>query len=398
MKSALRVLIVTDYATPTGGAELMMLRLRAALRDRGHDARLFASSARPLGVESEADYECFGIDSQLRGLSQVANPSAYLRLQRVLRNFRPDVVHVRIFLSQISPAILPLLRDVPAILHEAWYRSICPIGTKMLRDLTPCHQPAGGACLRNRCFPIYAWPSAMLQLELFRRWRGVFDVVVANSHTTKRRLEAAGMSVSEVIWNGVPHRPSRPALGEVPTIAFAGRLVYEKGGAVLLDAFAKVLERIPNATLLFAGDGPERSSLVSQCERLGLGTRVRMLGHLSRPELEEHFAPAWIQVVPSIWEEPFGIVTAESLMRGTAVVASNAGGPAEIVHHGETGLLVPPNDSQALAEALTGLLVEPRCAEMMGQRGRDFALRHLTEEIFVERFLNLYAEVIERHA
>ena len=391
----MRVLIITDYATPTGGAELMMLRLRAALRDRGHDARLFASSARPLGIESEADYECFGIDSQIRGLSQVANPSAYLNLQRVLAQFRPDVVHVRIFLSQISPLILPLLRRVPAILHEAWYRSICPIGTKMLPDLRSCSEPAGSACLRNHCFPVYAWPTAMLQLEMFRRWRDAFDLVVANSHTTKRRLEAAGMGVSEVIWNGVPQRPARPALGGVPTIAFAARLVHEKGGAVLIDAFAKVLERIPNAVLLIAGDGPERLRLLSQIERLRLGSRVRMLGHLPRTELEERFAPAWVQVVPSLWEEPFGIVTAESLMRGTAVVASNAGGPAEIVRHNETGLLVPPNDAPALALALTTLLGHPEAAEAMGQSGREFALQYLTEEVFVDRFLHLYRGVIE---
>src|SRR6185503_12644278 len=103
----MRILLASDYATPTGGAELMILALRDALRRRGHDARLFASSARPLGMSSEADYECFGISSRLRGLSQVANPSAFLSLNRVLRDFRPDVVHVRLFLSQLSPLILP---------------------------------------------------------------------------------------------------------------------------------------------------------------------------------------------------------------------------------------------------------------------------------------------------
>ena len=394
----MRVLIITDYATPTGGAELMMLRLRAVLRDRGHDARIFASSARPLDIESQADYKCFGINSQLRGLSQVANPSAYLSLQRVLGEFQPEVVHVRIFLSQISPLILPLLRKIPAILHEAWYRSICPIGTKMLPDLRRCCEPAGPACLRNHCFPVYAWPTAMLQLEMFRRWRGAFDLVVANSHTTKRRLEAGGMEVSEVVWNGVPQTPARPPLGGVPTIAFAARLVPEKGGAVLLEAFAKVRQRIPAATLLIAGDGPERPRLLAQIERLRQGSHVRVLGHLSRPELEEHFAAAWVQAVPSLWEEPFGIVTAESLMRGTAVVASNAGGPAEIVRHYETGFLVPPNDAPALANALTTLLEHPETAETMGKKGREFALRYLTEEVFVDRFLDLYADVIERRA
>lgn len=93
----------------------------------------------------------------------------------MLRDFRPDIVHVRIFLSRISPLILPLLADVPAILHEAWYRSICPVGTKLLPSGQICEVPSGTACARNRCFPLYAWPTAMLQLRLFRHWRGVFD-------------------------------------------------------------------------------------------------------------------------------------------------------------------------------------------------------------------------------
>src|ERR1700679_3026124 len=111
----MRILLVSDYATPTGGAELMVLMLRDALRLRGHDARLLASSARPLGIPSQADYECFGMTSRLRGLTQVANPSAYLSLHRILQNFKPDIVHVRLFLSQLSPLILPLLENVPAI-------------------------------------------------------------------------------------------------------------------------------------------------------------------------------------------------------------------------------------------------------------------------------------------
>src|ERR1700685_766742 len=218
----MRILLISDYATPTGGAELMVLSLRDALRRRGHDARLFASSARPLGLPSQADYECFGIASRLRGLIQVGNPSAFWRLRQVLREFQPDVAHVRLFLGQLSPAILPLLRDIPALHHVAWYRSICPIGTKMLPDGASCHEPAGIACLRHQCFPAWAWPSTMLQMNLSRRWQGSFNIVVANSYATERRLEQEGVHPVEVIWNGVPVRALRGPLAEHPTVVFAG--------------------------------------------------------------------------------------------------------------------------------------------------------------------------------
>jgi glycosyltransferase involved in cell wall biosynthesis len=82
-------------------------------------------------------------------------------------------------------------------------------------------------------------------------------------------------------------------------------------------------------------------------------------------------------------------------MRGTAVVASRAGGLAEIVLDGETGLLVPPGDADALASALLRLLRDRELAEDMGRRGHEFALRHLDEGAYADRFLGLYRRLIE---
>ncbi len=389
----MRVLLVTDYATPTGGAELRVLALRDALRRRGHDARLFASSAKPLGASSDADYACFGTASKFRGFSQVTNPSAFLSLNRVLKDFRPDVVHVRLFLSQLSPLILPLLQDVPAIHHVAWYRSICPVGTKMLSDFSACHDAVGAACLRNGCVPAYAWPLQMVQVKLLHRWRKTFNAVVANSNWTKQRLEDEGIQCNEVVWNGVPTREVRRPLGDAPVVAFAGRLVPEKGADVLVEAFARVTARIPRAKLLIAGEGPDRRRIEAKIARLGLGSRATLLGHLSPNQLEERFADASVQVVPSRWEEPFGTVAAEAMMRGTPVVATAAGGLAEFIRDGDTGLLVPPSDVARLAEAVLSLLDDPLDADRIGMNGRKFALRFLTEDVFVDRFVDLYHSI-----
>src|SRR3954471_4377221 len=103
----MKILLVHDYAMPVGGAEIRTLALRSALRRRGHDARLLASSAGLKPGQSQADYLCFGTLSRYRTLVQTLNPSAAWRLRRVLAEFRPDVVHVRMFLTQLSPLILP---------------------------------------------------------------------------------------------------------------------------------------------------------------------------------------------------------------------------------------------------------------------------------------------------
>ena len=123
----MRILLVSDYGTLAGGAEIGLMTLREGLRKLGHDARVFTSSARA-GGERFADYECFGTTSPSRTLLQTANPWATIGLRRVLREFKPDVVHVKMFLTQLSPLVQPLVRDVPSLYHVVWYRPVCPLG------------------------------------------------------------------------------------------------------------------------------------------------------------------------------------------------------------------------------------------------------------------------------
>ena len=386
----MKILIVNDYGTPGGGAEHMSLTLRDGFRARGHDARLFASSARHPGLENAADFVCFGSESAARRVLQVANPSAVRSLRKALATFRPDVVHVRMFLTQLSPMILPLLRDVPSVLHVVNYQLICPTNTKLLMDGSTCHHRPGLACYREGCMPAAGVARTLVQGRMWRQWHDVFDLVVANSEWTRRRLQAENIDVRATIWNGVPASPVRPPLGGPPTVAYAGRLVGKKGVDVLMRAVAEVASVVPDVRLLVLGDGPDRAALAALGQSLGLGERLQMHGHRRRDEAEQVLAQAWVQAVPSVWEEPFGLVAAEAMMRGTAVVATDRGGLAEQVVHGETGFLVAPGDVSALAAALLRILHDRALAERMGAAGRVRALAEFREDLVIERFLRLY--------
>jgi glycosyltransferase involved in cell wall biosynthesis len=236
------------------------------------------------------------------------------------------------------------------------------------------------------------WAPLMLQMRMFEAWRGVFRAIVANSHFVKRSLETAGFGPVQVIWNGVaPREPGGPLLAE-PTASFAGRLVPEKGVAVLLRAFAGV----PNGRLLIAGDGPERASLENLTVQLGLAARVRFLGWLGAAELERELRGSWAHVAPSLWAEPFGFVAAEAMMRGTAVIASDTGGLAEIVQDGKTGFLVPPNDVPALRESISQLFEDRERATRMGEAGRNLAMQSFHEVRWVDSFIEVYRSVAKR--
>ena len=390
----MRVLIVNDYANHSGGAEVAAHGLRAGLRRRGHDARLFASRA-GAGAAVEADDSTFGTTSRARGLVQCANPVAARDLRRVVRRFRPDVVHVKLFLTQLSPLILPVLREVPAVRDIVWYRAICPTGLKTLPSGEECHVQPGRVCLRTGCVPAQDWPGVMGQLALARRWSDVFDTVIANSTAAKELLLESGVEVDHVLAHGAREAP-RSLPGPVPLVTFSGRLERSKGADVLIAAFARILREVPDAHLLVAGDGPEAPALRQQAAALGIADSVTFSGHVAREDLDERLAGAWAHVVPSRWREPFGRSAAEAMMRGVAVVASHTGGLAEQVEHGRTGLLTRPGDERALAAALASLLADCEVAQAFGDAGRERAHAHLSEERSIERLLDIYRDTIER--
>jgi glycosyltransferase involved in cell wall biosynthesis len=392
----MKVLLVNDYGRLQGGAEILAFQLREGLRKLGHDARLFSSDAGDIDSANLADYTCRGTTSCVRTLLQSFNPLAAISLRRVMAEFRPDVVHVTMFLSQLSPLILPLLKNVPAIHHIVWYRPICPLGSKLLSDGTQCRSRPGLVCHDSGCLPWRDWLPLMGQLKLYRRWIHVFDVTVANSIATQQRLMAEGIGPAEVIPNGVPVPELSSGVGDVPTVAFAGRLVREKGVDILLQAFAQVRRQIADAKLIICGDGPERQSVLNLIRELGLSGSVVMRGFVPPEETKAVFRSAWVTAVPSIWEEPFGLVAVEAMMLERAVVASATGGLLEIVEHGRTGLLVAPGNSEELAAALLELLRNRQLAEMMGSAGRQLALTRFTQAKMIERFLGLYQSLVSR--
>ena len=386
----MRILLVNDYATATAGAERITLDLRDGLRARGHEVRVFASRAQLIPGGSFADATCYGTNTRVQTLTSTVNWSAARALRQELRAFAPDVVQVQMFLWQLSPSILPLLRRVPSVYWAMTFKAVCPTGLKWLPGGAPCAVPAGVACLRHGCITLTGFGPLMLQRALWRSRRRAFGAIVGCSHDVQRHLERDGIETREVIWPGVRERPRRPPLDGPPTVTFAGRLRVEKGVDVLVRAFARARERVPDARLSIAGAGPAEPAVRALIEQLGLADSAVLHGQLGGEMLERTLDRGWVHAVPSRWPEPFGLTATEAMMRGTAVIASDIGGLAESVVHGTTGLRVPAGDENALADALSCVLADRALAERFGDAGRERAHAQFTLDGCITRFERLY--------
>ena len=174
-----------------------------------------------------------------------------------------------------------------------------------------------------------------------------------------------------------------------PIVGVVGRLEPEKGHATLIDAWPQVLRAVPGAYLLIVGEGSRRAALEEQVAALGIGARVVFTGR--RDDVPAVTAALDVAVLPS-YREAQGLTILEAMALSRPVVASNVGGIPEMVEDGRTGLLVPPHDHEALASAITRLLLDHPLADMLARAGHDLVHERFCLELMVRAIENLYDE------
>lgn len=212
------------------------------------------------------------------------------------------------------------------------------------------------------------------------------DAVIAVSEFVRQRqLEVAMLPAGRVrrIWNGIPvppppppGRPLHAALGlavDRPVVVCACRAAPEKGVSVLLRAFDKVWRQRagspPTPLLVYMGDGPQFRELCVLRESLESRDAIVLTGY--RADAGQLIAGADLCVMPSVWEDALPLAVMQPMALGKAVVASRVGGIPEMIVDGESGVLVPADDAEALAGALGALLDDPGRAARLGAAARD---------------------------
>lgn len=302
------------------------------------------------------------------------NPLSIVQLVRLIRARKIDVLHLQDFGAGMLGRIAGLLTGTPAVLqvharydeNSSGYPFLVQFMDRLLAPLTTCalavSEPVAAFCVEKMGF------------------RREQVTVVPNPVP---RYGFAPPSEAEI----AALRARYGISPETPVVGTTSRVERLKGLHVLIEAFAKVLQSVPEARLLIVGDGPDRAAFEASAQALGLGDRVIFTGF--RRAVNAHLRLFSVTAVPSIWAEPFPLSALESLGAGVPVVGTRVGGLSDIVGDGMGGLLVPPNDAAALAGALVRVLNDATLREQLSRGGRlrseKFSMQHHTarmEEIY----------------
>ena len=247
--------------------------------------------------------------------------------------------------------------------------------------------------------------SSLPWLKRFLVWAlRTSDQVVAISSATAREItNVVPVSVRVIPYTvGFPETaagPSLPRAGDSFLILFVGSLVERKGVRYLIDA-VPLLPAHLSAKLVIIGDGAERSRLEAQVRARGLQHLVEVRGRVAEQELRRAYAAASVLVLPAIVDargdtEGLGVVLLEAMSYGVPVIGSDLGGITDIVVDGQTGLLVPPQDSAALAAALERLATDRDLARRLGEAGAGHVRRHFSWPAIIAQWEECYLAVLD---
>lgn len=256
-------------------------------------------------------------------------------------------------------------------------------------------------------------PRRGIDYPLKNRWRYRFAYnilathLLANSHATKRALLRNAPWLNEkrieVIHNGIALeafvQSARRSLRKewniaphTPVLGFVGQLDERKGLGVLLSAFALIHQRMPEARLVLAGEGPLREMIASEAREKGWEENLILAGFVK--DVAAVMQTIDVLLLPSYWEG-FGIVIIEAMACGKPVITTNISSMPEIVEHERTGYLIAPGEVEILASRALELLQDRALRERMGQAGRERAALHFSHDTMIARLEALFARALQ---
>ncbi len=317
-------------------------------------------------------------------------------------NYEGIPVHRFPFLKAISEKNLPLMKDCILAMSEAkktfrpelvHVQMSAPISFYHVKTLNA--YPAPTLLSLHTCFGDYSAGKDTVLGQTLRTANWTTTVSNAVMSDVKKIYPEISEQ-SSVVYNGMKYSNVSPTTLKFspPHILGIGRLVKEKGFDILIDAFALLREKFPEARLTLAGDGTKREALEKQVLNRKLHDSVGFTGQIHPRQISELINRGDVVVIPSRFKDPLPTVALEAGLLGRPVVGAKLGGLKEMIIEGKTGLLVDSENPQSYFEAIAHLITRPERAQSMGQSARSRIKNVFGWARYIDSYDDLYQQVV----
>jgi glycosyltransferase involved in cell wall biosynthesis len=389
----MKIALVHNTYLEQGGEDVVFWQERALLKAAGHEVLEYQR------FNSEMENYSAAQKITVIGRTVWARDS-YEQFESLLREKKPDVVHIHNTFPLISPSILWACREanVPVVhtLHN--YRLLCP-GANFIRNGKPCEDCTHGTIWQSvlhGCYrgsrPQTAVVALMLTVHRSKRtWTDMVDRYIALTEFARSRFVNAGLPAEKIIVkpNCVDPDPGIRT-GKGSYALFVGRVSEEKGTPTLLKAWRQLPRTF---SLRVIGDGPALAQLESEAKAGGL-SNVTFLGRLGREQVMAAMKEARFLIFPSQLYENLPLTIIESFACGVPVLASRLGAMAEIVDEDRTGLFFTPGDADDLARVAARAWNEPDYMNRLGNQARAEYKSKYTADANYRHLMEIYEQAI----
>ncbi|WP_392532478.1 glycosyltransferase family 4 protein [Nostoc sp. C117] len=364
-------------------------------------------------VEKNLIYQCSnfevgeggGVETYLGSLFDHRPPNVSDRVIKSLKGV--DQSQFRLLHIHSPDLLLQLTGECPTVFSVHNHGLYCPSGTKYLAGQRTI-------CDRNFSYLGCTWGKlvdkcgtrrplkTVKELQTTQQFLNVLKkrkvTFIANSEYVRQQLIKNGISSEKTVTVhcgiSLPQTPTAPLSLEVhqnQRILFVGRIVSDKGLEWLIKT---LIHTDPQIKLDIAGEGWERPRLEKLANTLKLNNRITWHGWCDRHQINQLYQQCFAVIFPSVWPEPAGLVTLEAYARYRPVIGSAVGGIPEHLRDGETGILVPGNDIQKMADAINDLSKDYQKSRHMGEQGHALLMKEFTMDTHVKNLQKIYAETI----
>ena len=389
----MRVLHINSSADICGGVEVYLRDLFDSLPQLGVEPLLAFGMGRGSGFPGARYIEGLNASRTFRR----RDPS-FAAIRQLCDEFRPDVIHLHAVGNQ--NVIEACLESAPTLLHLHDYRYLCPAGSFHFRASgTNCNLTAGLHCLVRGCTQHCVSRRLDVSIPALQRVRtavssfGRFAGILANSMHVHHRLLAAGAPVATAhvlhYFCSYSAPSAMPSPASPAYVLFVGRISPIKG----TEDFVGCVARLPAGVRgVIVGEGTrENEELIwRSADRMGCRDRIELLPWKSRAEVAQLISGASVMVVPSIWEEPFGLVGLESQVLGVPVVGYGHGGVTDWLRDGVTGLSVSPRDVPGLASCVNRIMGDPELRQRLVSQASAVAVERFGRQRHLDALLAHY--------